>query len=118
MQFQNDWLLKGLMSLVFLYHGLTKNPTGFADNFGLPVWVAILVIFAEVAGGLGYLAGAFNYQSYLGYTLTQWASMAVIPIIIGAIYLVHGKNGFNVMNNGYEYQLALLMIALYLFLRS
>lgn len=118
MQFQNDWLLKGIMSLVFLYHGLTKNLNGFADAFGFSILVSALVIFAEIAAGLGYLLGMINQNNYYGYTLTQWASLATIPVMLGAIYLVHGKNGFNAMNNGYEYQLTLLMVALYLFLSA
>lgn len=115
MQFQSDWFLKGIMSFVFLYHGLTKNLNNFAEGFGFSTLIAALVIFAEVAGGLGYLLGMVNEDTYYGYSLTQWASLAVIPVMLGAIYLVHGKNGFNVMNNGYEYQLTLLMVALYLF---
>lgn len=34
--------------------------------------------------------------------------------MIGAIFMVHLKNGFNVMNGGFEFQLLMLVTGLYL----
>ena len=115
MLFDPSWFLRIAMASVFLYHGLTKNVTGFSKAFNFPIFISALVILAETLGGLGYVVGGVLNKPYLGYTITQWASLAVIPVLIGAIYLVHWKNGFNIMNNGYEYQFVLLLIALYLF---
>lgn len=111
-------LLEWPLATVFLYHGLTKNLVSFAKNFNISPLIAGLVIAAEILGGLGYLVGPFSDQEIAGLNLTQWASLAVIPVLIGAIYLVHGKNGFNVMNGGYEYQMVLLAVALYLFFKN
>lgn len=115
-QWSHENLLKLGMAAVFLYHGWTKNLQGFAQAFHLPVWVAGLVILAELLGGLGYLIGVCQSDQYFGLTPTQWASLAVIPVLVGAIYLVHWKKGFNVMNGGFEYQMMLLLVAIYLYL--
>jgi putative oxidoreductase len=111
--FDHNWFLRLAIGTVFLYHGLTKDLKGFSTGMNLPLVVGGLVIFAEIAGGLGYLLGGFNDKEYLGFTITQWSSLAVIPVLIGAIYLVHWKNGFDGMKGGFEYQFTLLMIALY-----
>jgi len=111
--FDNHWFLRLAMGSVFLYHGLTKNVTSFSKQFGLSLLVASLVILAEVTGGASYLIGGVYDTQYIGYSLTQWASLAVIPVLLGAIIMVHWKNGFNVMKGGYEFQLTLLLIALY-----
>ena len=112
--FHSEWFLRLAMAVVFLYHGLGKRPQSFAKMFNLSYVIAVLVIFAEVSGGLGYLWGGFNDQPiYYNLTFTQLASLAVIPVLLGAIIMVHAKNGFNFSNNGYEFQLVLLAIALY-----
>lgn len=111
--FDVHWFLRFAMAAVFLYHGLQKNLKGFSEKFNLPVIVAAAVIFAEVAGGAGFLAGGLTNEKYFGLSLTQWSALAVIPVLLGAIALVHWKNGFNFMNGGWEYQFVLLMIAYY-----
>lgn len=112
--FDKLWFLRIAMASVFLYHGINKNLFSFAKHFKLPHFIALAVIFAEIAGGLGYLVGGIYNNRVMGYTITQWASLAVIPVLLGAILMVHYKHGFSVMNNGYEFQFVLLMIALYL----
>ena len=111
--FNPHWFLRIAIAAVFLYHGLQKNLKGFSEKFNLPVIVAALVIFAEVAGGAGFLAGGLTDEKYLGLSLTQWSALAVTPVLLGAIALVHWKNGFSFMNGGWEYQFVLLMIAYY-----
>lgn len=104
------------MGIVFLYHGTTKKLGEFSKMFKLPIFIASLVIFAEIAGGIGFLLGGFIKDKYFGLTITQWASLAVIPVLLGAISMVHYKNGFNFMDNGWEYQFVLVMVALQLLL--
>lgn len=112
-------LLKLIMSIVFIYHGVTKNASEFANAMNLSTTLAFLVMFAEISAGLGYLLSIFKPSlTFLGLTLAQWASIAVVPVLVGAIILVHSKNGFNVMNNGFEYQLVLIFVATYVFLYS
>ena len=96
------------LGVVFLYHGLDKvnNPRGFASAFKLPLIVAFTVIAAEILAGLALLLGDQEWKTY--------GAMTTVPILIGAIALVHWKNGFSVMNGGWEYQFVLLTIALQL----
>lgn len=116
--FDPHWFLRIAMAAVFLYHGLTKNVKGFSESFGFPLIIGALVIFAEVAGGAGFIAGGFTKDKYFGLTVTQWSALAVIPVILGGIALVHWKNGFNIMDNGWEYLFVLLMIAYYFMFES
>ena len=116
--FDPHWFLRFAIGVVMLYHGLTKDLRGFGKAFGFSLVVSGAVIFAEVASGLGYLLGGFYHDRVLGLNLTQWASLAAIPVLVGAIYLVHWKNGFNNGNGGYEYQMTLLAIALYFFFKE
>jgi len=111
--FDPHWFLRIAMAAVFLYHGLTKNVKGFSESFNFPLVIGALVIFAKVAGGAGFIVGGFTKDKYLGLTVTQWSALAVIPVILGGIALVHWKNGFDIMNSGWEYLFTLLMIAYY-----
>ena len=69
------------------------------------VWA---VIIAEVVAGLALLIGAFGKD-----TLTRLGGLIVIVIMIGAIVMVHGKSGWNVMNGGMEFQVLMLAVGLY-----
>ncbi len=55
------------------------------------------------------IVGAFGKEM-----LTRLAGLIVVAIMIGAIVMVHAKNGFNVMNGGMEFQLLMLASGLYL----
>ena len=74
----------------------------FFSSVGFPGWMAYLVIAAEIGGGLLMLGGVF----------TRWVSLALIPIMLGAIS-VHLHNGwvFSAPNGGWEYP-AFLTVAL------
>ena len=109
------WLLRAGFASVFLFHGFGKVVafSGFAQMMGLSVPVAGLVTFAEVAAGLGIIIGAF--QSEL---ITRLAALASIPVLLGAIFMVHGPRwsftpaeGFPM--GGMEFQVVLLLIAVY-----
>lgn len=109
------WFLRAGFAAVFLFHGFGKVATfgGFAQLLGLSVPVAGLVTFAEVAAGLGIILGAF--QSEL---ITRLAALASIPVLLGAIVMVHGPrwsftpaDGFPM--GGMEFQVVLLLIAVY-----
>ena len=109
------WLLRVGLASVFLYHGFGKVPNigGFAEMMSLPWSVAALVTFAEVAAGIGILVGAFNKE-----LITRLAAVAMIPVLIGAIVLVHGPRwsftpaeGFPM--GGMEFQVVLLLGAIY-----
>ena len=67
----------------------------YFQSLGLPGFFAYLTIAAEVGGGLLLLFG-------IG---TRWVALALVPLIAGTIFLVHGKNGwlFSNKDGGWEY---------------
>ena len=111
-----DWLLRIALAAVFLFHGIGKftgagGIGGFAQMMGLPVFVAFLVGFAEVAGGLGIIIGGFGRP-----LITRLAGIAIIPVMLGAIFMVHwGRWSFTPSEShpmgGMEFQVVLMLIA-------
>lgn len=101
------WGLRLSLAATFIVHGWGKIPVeGPMGSLSVPVvW---LVAIAELAGGICLIAGAFTKD-----IVTRLGGAIVIVIMIGAIALVHWKNGFNVMNGGYEFQLLMLVTGLY-----
>lgn len=101
------WGLRISLAATFIYHGWGKFPIE-GPMAGLPVPVVWLVAIAELAGGVLLIAGAFGKD-----ILTRLGGLIVIVIMIGAIGLVHLKNGFSVMSGGFEFQLLMLVTGLY-----
>ncbi len=108
------WLLRIALASVFVYHGIGKVMAlgGFVEMSGLPTPVAALVAFAEVAGGAGIIVGAFTND-----LITRLAGLAVIPVLLGAIFMVHwGQWNFMPSDShpvgGIEFQTVVLLIAL------
>lgn len=109
------WLLRLALASVFLYHGLGKvaNLAGFAEMMALPVLIAGLVTFAEIAGGLGILIGGLGKE-----LITRLAALAMIPVLLGAIVMVHAPRWSFVPAEGFpmggmEFQVVLILIATY-----
>lgn len=103
-------LLRLTNGILFVLHAGLKifvfTPAGTAEFFqsiGLPGPLAYLVMAAELLGGLALIAG-FK---------TRLVSLALIPILLGALFTVHLANGFFFMNEGggWEY-IALWIVAL------
>lgn len=81
---------------MFIAHGLTKvlvftipGTVGYFDSLGLPAIVAYLTIVAELAGGVALILGV----------ATRLVSLAVLPVLLGAIW-VHSGNGFMFSGTG------------------
>jgi putative oxidoreductase len=109
------WLLRIGLAGVFIFHGIGKvmNLGGFSEMLGLPIAVVALITFAEVAGGVGIIAGAFTKD-----LITRLAGLAIAPIMLGAIFMVHwGRWNFTPTEGfpmgGMEFQVVLLLMALY-----
>jgi putative oxidoreductase len=111
------WALRLALASVFLYHGLTKFPVlgGMAEMMGMPVFVVGLLATMETLGGALILIGgaASDWMTRLG-------GLLIVPIMLGAIFMVHLQHGWNSVNmgsgnmgRGMEFQFTLLMIALY-----
>ncbi len=95
-------LLRVSLGILFLAHAGLKffvfTPAGTAKFFGsvgLPPALAYLIITAEVIGGVALILGLW----------TRIAAVALVPILLGAIFTVHGAAGFffNNPNGGWEY---------------
>lgn len=90
-------LLRVSLGVMFLAHGLLKllvftpaGTAGFFGSLGLPGFLAYVTIFAELAGGMALIAGLY----------TRWVSLALVPVLLGAVVLVHGSKGWLFSNDG------------------
>lgn len=102
-------VLRVTLGILFLAHGGMKlfvfTPAGtaqFFESLGLPGLLAHVTIAAEIIGGIALIVGF----------MPRWASLALIPFLLGAIVTVHGPAGFFFTNpnGGWEY-LALWIVA-------
>lgn len=90
-------LLRVSLGVLALAHGLLKiivfTPAGTAGYFaslGLPSFLAYVTIGVEVVGGVMLIAGVFS----------RYVSIAMIPILLGAIYFGHLNAGWLFSNEG------------------
>jgi putative oxidoreductase len=102
------WGLRLSLAATFLFHGADKFPIE-EPMMGMPVAMVWLLALAEIAAGVLLIVGAFGKEM-----LTRLGALIVIAVMVGAIAMVHAKNGFNVMNGGMEFQLLMLVSGLYL----
>jgi putative oxidoreductase len=118
----SHWLLRIALASVFLFYGIDKflgaGVSGFSEMMGLPVFVGFLVAIAEILGGAGILIGAF-----MGAVITRLAAVAMIPVLLGAIFMVHwGQWHFMASDShpmgGMNFQVVLLLMALYFLIRG
>lgn len=90
-------LLRLALGALFLAHGLLKllvfKPAGTAAYFrslGLPGAVGYLTILAEIGGGTLLILGV----------ATSLVAIALVPLILGTIVMVHGAKGWMFSNEG------------------
>ncbi|AIE60336.1 DoxX family protein [Bacillus methanolicus] len=83
-------------------HGL-KGTGGFFESIGIKpgYQMALLAGLAEFIGGALFALGLF----------TPLAAVLIAGTMVVAIVKVHGSNGFWATQNGYEYNLVLLAVA-------
>ncbi|AMX84777.1 oxidoreductase [Geobacillus subterraneus] len=110
------FLLRIVTGFIFFAHGWVKWQRGLeaaADSFaamGLPGWLAYIVTIVELAGGWAMMLG-------LG---TRLMAAAFAVIMVGAIAAVKADAGLlgNGRETGYEFNLALLAMSMYLWLNG
>ena len=75
---------------------------GYFESIGLPGTLAYVVFAAEAVGGALLIANV----------ATGWVSLALIPILAGALW-AHAGNGwvFSNANGGWDYPLFLIVVA-------
>jgi putative oxidoreductase len=102
-------LLRLALGTMFVAHGLLKvmvftlpGTVGFFEQVGFPGWLAYIVTFAEIGGGVLLLAGV----------AVPAVSIALLPVLLGALY-VHWGSGwvFSSPNGGWEYPAFLAVAA-------
>ncbi len=95
-------LLRLSLGALFLAHAGLKifvftpaGTAGFFASLGLPGVLGHVTILVELAAGIALVLGV----------ATRWVSLATVPILLGAIFLVHGANGwlFSNANGGWEF---------------
>jgi putative oxidoreductase len=95
------FVLRVALGLMFIAHALLKyyvftlpGTVQFFQALGLPGPLAYVTFWAELVGGALILIG-------LG---SRWVSLALIPILLGALW-AHAGNGwlFTAQNGGWEY---------------
>jgi putative oxidoreductase len=90
-------LLRLALGGLFLAHGLFKllvlTPAGIATYFRLlrlPGFIGYLTMAAELGGGTLLILGI----------ATSLVALALVPVILGTIYMVHGSKGWLFTNEG------------------
>jgi len=81
-----------------------KGTGGWLDSIGVKPGVAMALV-----AGLGELVGGLLFATGVGF----WAGAVLIAItMLVAIVKVHGQNGLWATQNGYEYNLTLIAVAI------
>jgi putative oxidoreductase len=103
-------LLRISLGVMFVAHSVVlkwftyglAGTAGYFEAIGLPGALAYVVFAAEAAGGVLLIANV----------ATGWVSLALIPILAGALW-AHAGNGwvFSNANGGWEYPLFLIVVA-------
>ncbi len=102
--------LRAALGAMWIAHGLLKlmvfgvaGFSGFLGSLGLPTFLAIPIIAAEIGGGVLILLGIYGRQ----------VSLLLIPIMAGAL-MVHLPNGwlFSAPKGGWEYPAFLILASI------
>lgn len=93
-------ILRVSLGILFLAHAGLKifvftpaGTVGFFSSLGLPGFLAYLTIIAEVVAGFALILGIY----------TRLVALVTLPILIGALVLVHGPKGFYTSTDGWEF---------------
>ncbi|MED1822607.1 DoxX family protein [Brevibacillus agri] len=81
-----------------------KGTGGWLESIGVKpgVTMALLAGLAELVGGLLFAAGVGTWVG----------ALLIVFTMLVAIVKVHGQNGYWVTQNGYEYNLSLIAVAI------
>lgn len=108
-------VIRLIFGLSFARHGTEKlfgwfggygviGTAGYFESIGLKPGVPLVILagLGELLGGLFLAAGTFM----------PLAALLIIGSMIVAMITVTGKNGFGITAGGYEYNLAIIAVAL------
>lgn len=112
------WLLRVALASVFVIHGIGNfmNMTGFALTLQVPTAVAMILVLAEVIGGILVLVGGF-----LEDWMTRLGALLLIPVLLMVMFMT-GDMSFTLSRvhviGGMEYMIVLVLISLYVLLKG
>lgn len=95
-------ILRLCLGVMFIAHAMLKlrvykipGTVAFFQSLGLPGWLAYVTIAIELGGGACLILGI----------IPRYIALLLIPLIVGTIVTVHGKNGwlFSNKDGGWEY---------------
>ena len=108
-------LLRITVGVIMMAHGwqkltaLHETQAAFAGmGIPYPEVSAYLAVCGELLGGLGILLGL----------LTPFAALGIICVMLVAVFHVHWDNDLMAQNNGFEYPLMILTVAIYFAVRG
>lgn len=114
------WLLRLAVASVFIFHGAGKlaNLEGSSEMLQLSFFATLLVALAETGGGLLILLGGTGKTNIYDLA-TRFGAAINIPVMLGAIAMVHWGRWSFVPAEGYpmggmEFQVVLLLVLSYL----
>src|SRR5436189_5181652 len=100
-------VVRVVVGVIFAAHGSQK----LFGAFGGPGLEAMVQAPPDGMGLLGYPVTIGEFFGGLGLIvgfLCRFSAASLIVIMLGAIGMVHGKNGFFLQNQGFEYNVALI----------
>ena len=95
-------LLRWCLAAMFIAHAMLKwrvftipGTIKYFESLGLPGWFAYATITAELGGAACLLVGIYP----------RYVALLLVPLMLGTIIKVHGKNGwlFSNKDGGWEY---------------
>ena len=95
-------LLRVCLAAMFVAHAMLKwrvftipGTVAYFESLGLPGWFAYVTIAAELTGAAALLFGIWP----------RYAALLLVPLMLGTIVKVHGRNGwlFSNKDGGWEY---------------
>ncbi|WP_078382826.1 DoxX family protein [Sutcliffiella halmapala] len=105
-------ILRITLGVTFFIHGMAKfqggidNTVGFFESLGLPGFSAYIVAFVELVGGLAMIVGFGTRVVAISFGVIML--VAIIKVKLAAGFMGNGQMA------GYEFDLALLAISVYL----
>ncbi len=114
-------VLRISVGIVFIYHGSQKL-FGVFGGHGMEGFIQYLtqlkVPTPEINGWLAALTEFFGGLALAIGFYPRWAALPLIGVMLVAIILVTGANGFNAGNKGFEYNFILIAALLAVFLQG
>lgn len=100
------WGIRASVGVIFIVYGLQKFDPIWRDHligFGLPPELQIPIALAETIGGVFLIVGF----------MTRITGVLFSIILLDAIFHIRWENGFLISQGGWDYDLALLAMMLF-----